>query len=138
MHAILGETLSEHLSQHQDAISAFTDAITLDPERGDFYNGMGLAYYRAKNYPQALKLFAAAMRLDPKDAVAKYNEACVLSILGRRDEALESLADAISLDPQLLQTARKDTDLANIRSVPRFREITENTTFLVPGLELSH
>jgi tetratricopeptide (TPR) repeat protein len=138
MHAILGETLSEHLSQHYDAIDAFTDAITLDPDRGDYYNGLGLAYYRAKNYPQALKLFAAAMRLDPKDAVAKYNEACVLSILGRRDEALESLADAVSLDPRLLQTARKDTDFSNIRSFPRFREITENTMFVVPGLELGH
>jgi tetratricopeptide (TPR) repeat protein len=138
MHAILGETLSEQLNLHGDAVSSFTDAITLDPERGDFYNGLGLAYYRAKNFSQALKLFSAAMRLDPKDAVAKYNEACVLAILGRRDEALESLADAVSLDPRLLITARKDTDFASIRAFPRFREITENTSFSMPGFELGH
>lgn len=138
MHAILGETLSEHLNLHADAVNAFTDAITLDPERGDYYNGLGLAYYRAKNFSQALKLFAAAMRLDPKDAVAKYNEACVLAILGRQDEALEALADAVSLDPRLLVTARKDTDFASIRAFPRFREITENTSFSIPALELGH
>lgn len=138
MHAILGETLSEHLKLHTDAVNAFTDAITLDPERGDYYNGLGLAYYRAKNFSQALKLFSAAMRLDPKDAVAKYNEACVLAILGRQDEALESLADAVSLDPRLLVTARKDTDFASIRAFPRFREITENSSFSIPTLELGH
>jgi tetratricopeptide (TPR) repeat protein len=138
MHAILGETLSEHLNLHADAVNAFTDAITLDPERGDYYNGLGLAYYRAKDFSQALKLFSAAMRLDPKDAVAKYNEACVLAILGRQEEALEALGDAVSLDPRLLVTARKDTDFASIRAFPRFREITENASFSIPALELGH
>ena len=138
LHALLGETLSEHLHDHEAAFHAYTDAITLDPERSDFYNGMGLAYYRAKKYIQALKLFSTAMRIDPKDAVARYNEACVLALLDRREDALESLADALMLDPRLVETAQTDRDFINLKNVARFQELTHDPLGQVRSTELSH
>lgn len=138
MHALLGETLSESLSQHEDALTAFTDAITLDPERGDYYNGMGLVYYREQNFSQALKLFAAALRIDPKDAVAKYNEACVLALIGRGHEALSSLAEALLLDPKLALTAQGDKDFASLQSIPKFRELVNVSPSNGQDIDLSH
>ncbi len=138
LYALLGETLSEHLSDHEAAFQAYTDAITLDPERSDFYNGMGLAYYRAKKYIQALKLFGTAMRIDPRDAVARYNEACVLALLGRGEDALESLADALILDPRLIETAQNDRDFINLKNVARFQELTREPLGQVRSTELSH
>ena len=39
-YALLGETLSESLKDHTKALRAFKDAITLEPERSDYYNQM--------------------------------------------------------------------------------------------------
>jgi tetratricopeptide (TPR) repeat protein len=127
MYALLAETLSEKLGQHDEAIEAFGDAIVLDPDRSDYYNGMGLAFYRKKQYRVALEVFTEATKIDPNDAVAAYNEACVLSLLNRKPEALARLKDAVSLDPKLLETAQTDTDLNNIRQESDFNEIIPKT-----------
>lgn len=125
-HALLGETLSESLSRHRDALRAYGDAITLDPSRSDYYNGMGLTYYRMQEYRQALMLFKSATEVDPNDATARYNEACVLTLLGRKDEALTSLAEALSLDPRLSKTAFADPDFNPIRGHQRFIQLVSD------------
>lgn len=132
LHALLGETLSEKLSDHDGAVKAFADAIILEPARADYYNGMGLAFYRKKSYPEALKLFVAATEVDPNDATARYNEACVLSLMGRGEEAVNTLAEAVSLDPRLLQNARSDTDFENIKGNLKYRELVQQAPTL-PG-----
>lgn len=138
-HALLGETLSETLAQHDAALRAYADAITLEPGRSDYYNGMGLAYYRKKSYDQALKLFAAATEVDPNDATARYNHACVLSLLGRADEALATLGEALALDPGLMKNAQSDGDFANIRGHLRFRElVTAPTAAGLPATAIGH
>ncbi len=123
LYALLGETLSEHLRKHDDALKAFSDAIVLDPERADYYNGMGLAYYRKKSFTEALKLFVTATEVDPNDATARYNEACVLSLMGRKDDAINTLAEALTLDPRLTPTARKDQDFHALQDSLKFRDL---------------
>ena len=122
-YALLGETLSETLKDHKKAIRAFRDAITLEPQRSDFYNGLGLTYYRMEQFPDALNLFTAATRVDPNDATARYNEACALALLGRSEEALGSLQEAIALDPRLQLTAQSDKDFASIRQNAEFHAL---------------
>ena len=67
---------------------------------------------------------------DPNDAIAKYNEACVLSLMSRKREALISLQDAVALDPRLLETAQGDSDLDNIRTETAFNEIVPPTVVI--------
>ena len=124
MHALLGETLSEDLGDHQAALKAFGDAIILEPNRSDFYNGMGLTYYRTNDMQMALTLFTRASIVDPDDATAKYNEACALARLGRNIEALTSLREAIDLDPRLQENALADKDFASIKHLAQFEEVT--------------
>ena len=57
MYALLGETLSEDLGEHRQALKAFGNAINLEPARGDYYNGMGL---------EALGSLQEAITLDPR------------------------------------------------------------------------
>jgi len=122
-YALMGETLSEKLGQHSDAIKAYKNAIVLDPSRSDYYNGLGLAMYREKNYDVALKVFVKATEIDPSDATARYNEACMLAILGQSEEAINSLAEAITLDPRLMRSAINDEDFKNIRGNIKFRNL---------------
>ncbi len=123
-HAMLGETLSESLKDHLSAIESFKDAIALDPSRADFYTAMGLTYYRMEDFNEALQLFKTARLLDPTDATAVYNEACMLAKLGRNEDALNSLDRAIALEPNLQKTAKEDLDFASLRSHNRFHLIT--------------
>ncbi|MCX6127946.1 MAG: tetratricopeptide repeat protein, partial [Proteobacteria bacterium] len=126
LYALQGEVLSESLAQHEQAIESFSLAIILDPDRSEFYNGMGLAYYRMQKLDKALLTFHEASKMDPQDATARYNEACVLAIMGRPKEALGSLKEAISLDPGLQKTALLDNDFASIRITEQFRNITSS------------
>ncbi|SME87876.1 tetratricopeptide repeat protein [Pseudobacteriovorax antillogorgiicola] len=123
IYALHGEVLSEHLKKHSDAIDSYEGAILLEPSRSEFYNGLGLAYYRQKNMVKALNLFVQATQVDPNDATARYNEACVLAILGRPQEALGSLKEAITLDPRLQNTAQQDSDFKSIRDSDQFRAL---------------
>lgn len=135
-YALLGETLSEKLGKHSLAVSAYNNAITLDPRRSDYYNGLGLAFYREKNYDTALRAFVKATEIDPSDATARYNEACMLALLGQTDEAISSLAEAVTLDPRLLKTAANDDDFRNIRGSIKFRNLMSGTDLkdIAPGL----
>ncbi|NRA67085.1 MAG: tetratricopeptide repeat protein [Pseudobacteriovorax sp.] len=132
MHALHGTLLSEDLADHTSAIEAFDNAIILEPGRSEFYNGLGLTYYRLNNMDAALLLFSQASAVNPSDATARYNEACVLSLLGRTNEALGSLKEAINLDPQLIRLAREDGDLENLRDTEDFNQmIVKNNTLRV-------
>lgn len=132
MHALLGEVLSEDLNDHKQAVGSFANAIILDPERSDYYNGMGLVYYRMKKLNEALKLFTTATRIDPADATARYNEACVLARLQKSTEALASLKEALTLDPRLQDTARKDGDFENLRSMNDFNLLVSQPAQTLP------
>ena len=132
LYALQGEVLSERLALHERAIESFASAILLDPERSEFLNGLGLTYYRMHQLDKALATFNEASKIDPQDATARYNEACVLAILGRTNEALGSLKAAIGLDPRLQQTARLDKDFSNIRVTEQFQNLT-NTLPITAG-----
>lgn len=126
-YAIKGETLSENLQKHKEAVEAFGDAIALDPSRGEFYNGMGLAHFRMNEFKKALISFNAATKLDPKDSVARYNEACAFARMGDSAKALTALRTAVTLDPRLKDQAKTDSDLASIQNKPEFAVIMQST-----------
>lgn len=123
LYALHGKVMSEYLNQHDQAVKAYNDAILLEPEKIEYHNGLGLAYYRQKDMSRALATFTRAIKIDPRDATIRYNEACILSLLGRTHEAIGSLREALSLDPRLLQTAQQDEDFKNIRSLKPFVEL---------------
>jgi hypothetical protein len=58
---------------------------------GRIFNEMGLAYYEAARYDDALKAFLLACKLDPEDAILLENAVEAYSALGQYKEALEYL-----------------------------------------------
>ena len=49
-----------------------------------------------------------------------YDLACLESLAGRTDDALDHLREAVELDPELLDLATDDSDLDSLRADPRF------------------
>jgi tetratricopeptide (TPR) repeat protein len=85
---------------------------------GDFW-----PLYQAKDYEGALDLLTRARENNRSSVTVVYNIACVESLLGRRDDALEHLAQAVEQRPSFAALARGDDDFASLRDDPRFEEI---------------
>jgi quercetin dioxygenase-like cupin family protein len=74
----------------------------------------------AHRYEEAAERYAGLLERFPEHPGVFFNLACLLSLAGRRDEALERLGRAIELHPKMAEYAREDADFDPIRDDPRF------------------
>lgn len=79
--------------------------------------------YEAKDYEGALAVVEQTLDEFPGNGLALYNIACMSSLLGRRDAALEHLQAAIDAHPPYAESAREDDDFAPLRDDPRFQRL---------------
>ena len=82
--------------------------------------------YEAKDYEAALRIAEQVLEEYPGNGLALFNVACMESLLGRTDEALEHLRAALEAAPELVENARTDGDLEPLRGDPRFRELVSD------------
>jgi tetratricopeptide (TPR) repeat protein len=80
-------------------------------------------HYNQQDYEGALAACYGALEKFPGNALVFYNIACMQSLLGRGDEALDTLRTAVESWPKFKENARKDDDFASLREDPRFLEL---------------
>ena len=76
--------------------------------------------YNAKDYAGALAIARGVLHAYPGNGLALYNVACMEALLGRADDALAHLGEAIEAAPSLRENAQTDEDFASLRGDPRF------------------
>jgi tetratricopeptide (TPR) repeat protein len=79
--------------------------------------------YRAEDYEGALAVLQEVLEEHPGNALILYNIACMKSVLGSRDEALEALSESVAAWPRYKENAGVDDDFASIREDPRFQAL---------------
>jgi tetratricopeptide (TPR) repeat protein len=84
-------------------------------------------HYEAKDYEAALRIAEQVLEEYPGNGLARFNIACMKSLLGRTDEALDHLRGALEAAPELVEIARTDEDLAPIRDDPRFEKVVSES-----------
>jgi hypothetical protein len=57
-------------------------------------------------------------------AMVQYNRACQYALLGRKDEAIDSLREALKQNPSLTEWSRQDPDLESLHGEPGYEAIT--------------
>lgn len=72
---------------------------------------------------EALPLLRRLVALLPQDAIAHYNLACTLSVLGQCSESLVVLGRAMQLGYQDFVHLEFDPDLDNLRRLSGYREM---------------
>ena len=77
--------------------------------------------YRRLDLDQARTLLEELIELEPKNAIASYNLACLYALHGEEDKALHMLQQAIDLGFSELSFARHDPDLKSLHEHERFR-----------------
>ena len=79
--------------------------------------------YREQDYEGALAVLRSGLETNPGNAFILYNVACMETLLGRGEEALEPLDDALTAWPAYKELATNDDDLAPFRDDPRFQTL---------------
>jgi tetratricopeptide (TPR) repeat protein len=87
-----GETRAE-------AIEAYEQALSIDPEKLDALLNCGTLCYEEGNLKKAAEYFSRALRVDPDSTLAHFNLGSVLEEVGRLEAARLHLRDAVRLDP---------------------------------------
>jgi tetratricopeptide (TPR) repeat protein len=82
-----------------------------------------LPYYEAKDYDRAAEVIATQLEQHPDEPALLYNLACVESLAGRHDDALEHLGRVIPKAERFAEFARTDSDFDPIRERPEFKEL---------------
>jgi len=81
------------------AISAYDQAIRLDPSNSDAYTNRGGAKSDMGQHEGAIQDCDEAIRLDPSNSVAYYNRGSAKNALKQHEEAIKDFDWAIHLDP---------------------------------------
>lgn len=89
-------------ADYDQAVGAFTEAVTLDPAFVDAWHFRGVSYERLGEFERALADYRRATALDPTYGLSWYGCGYALNALGRYDEAIDSYSRAVSLDPDCL------------------------------------
>jgi len=77
-----------------------------------------------RHFKRAEKMYHNLLKLKPRHSLALYNLACVQTLLGKGNEALESLRQAIEEADYLdVEHMRRDPDLNAIRNTPQFTSL---------------
>jgi serine/threonine protein kinase/Tfp pilus assembly protein PilF len=103
-------------------VKAAEHAISINPgdARALYLGAINLE--RIGEHKQAEDWAARALRLDPNHPVMLYNLACFHSVAGRVDVAIDLVERALELGFLHKEWYLTDSDLANIRDLPRFKE----------------
>ena len=100
------------------AISAYNNAISLDPTNPKLWVGIGSIYYRTKAYQNAVQSFARAVQLKNDYANAHYNLGLALKDAGSAADAVTQLEIVQRLIPADSPDAKKVAeDLKTVKAM---------------------
>ena len=98
--------------------------LELHPESSGPAHRGAVALAHLGERDRAKEWAARALAIDPGENIAHYNVACVYSLLGELDEAMDHLEKVIpQLSPELMKWLEKDSDLDAVRIHPRYQKL---------------
>ena len=94
-----------------EAIQAFTNAISIKPNFAEAYYNMGLGFKEQGKLDEAIEAYTNAISIKPDFAEAYYNMGNALLDQGKLDEAIEAFTNAISIKPDYAEAYNNGTEL---------------------------
>lgn len=89
-----------HTGPHERAIDAYQRAIALDPHTINAYYGLGILYSsQLGDYAAAIKAFQQGLEQNPTEAFLVATIGSTYARMGRFDEAIATLGEAMRLQP---------------------------------------
>ena len=101
---------------YTEAIANFEKAIEMAPDIPEGYINLTTAYLRQNLSGEARAVCLRALQTFPKTAGLHYNLACAYALEGELKKALNSLTQAVRLNPELKAFAQQETVLKEVVS----------------------
>ena len=128
---LTGEALRTS-GRHRDALKPLEVAASLRPGDVGVAIALGWCYKRTQRLAQAIDALGRAVREKPDEPLLHYNLSCYWSLANNPAKAVQALATALGLDPELRGLVAKEPDFAPLRGNPDFERIaTEDPDPLV-------
>lgn len=113
----------EMFKANKQTLAVLKNHIDFNPDDSRaLYLGAG-ALIIANNPEEALEWIEKAVLINPNDISVLYNATCIYSLLGKIDLALDYFDKTIEAGFASRNWLDNDTDLDNIRNLPRFQTI---------------
>ena len=106
---------AQELGRSEAAAGHYARALQIDPLDAEALDRLARLRFGQQRYAEALERYRTLLEINPGSAQTHANRGVTLYYLGRVDEAIRSLEQALSLDPDL-KTAR--TALERLRAIP--------------------
>ncbi len=116
-------------NQHEKALHAFDQSLTLDPGNAGAWVGKGMAQARIGDDQEAIQSFDRALALGDQNPFVWYSRGLAFHLLGNDDEAILSYNRAIATDKlnALTLTGLGDS-LRTLERYERAREALRDST----------
>ena len=114
------------LQRYPSAMSAYEQALRLDVNNAEAWNNKGLVLSMLAGYGDAIEAYNMAINVNRNLPEAWYNKACALSALSQKDQMLANLTEAIRLNKEWKQEARKEKQFKSFWDDPDFIALTRD------------
>ena len=120
---LMGEALRA-LGRYREALKPLEVAAALKPSDVAVAIALGWCYKRTHRLAQAIDALERAGRHNPDEPLLHYNLACYWSLAGNPAKALDELAVALDLEPELRNLIADESDFDQLRGNPEFERLT--------------
>ena len=120
---LTGEALRA-LGRHREALKPLEQAAALKPGDVGVAIALGWCYKRTHRLAQAIDALGRASRANPEEPLLHYNLACYWSLAANAAKALDELAVALELEPDLIALVPDESDFDPLRGDPDFERLT--------------
>jgi TolB-like protein/Flp pilus assembly protein TadD len=110
---------------YEEALRVVEHHMELNPDDARAATMRAVALSRVGRVEEGLSWADRALAMDREDAGVRYNAACLYSVAGRPDRALDCLEEALEVGFGNVRWLEKDPDLDNLRGDPRFAALME-------------
>jgi tetratricopeptide (TPR) repeat protein len=122
----LFEPMANGTLKDADFQVAFCESILARmPEHAEALALLGEAYTARGEIEKGLQTDLRLSRLKPHSGTVHYNLACSYALMGKKDEALETLKRALELGYSDREHLCNDSDLQSLRDDPRYQTLIE-------------
>ena len=105
-----------YAEEYAPAVENFKKVIVMAPDVAEGYVNLTTAHLRQNLPIDARELCLHALETFPKTALLHYNLACAYALMGESQKAIDSLTQAVTLNPDLKTLAQQEGALKEIVS----------------------
>ena len=105
-----------YAEEYAQAVENFKKVIVMAPDVAEGYVNLTTAYLRQNLATEAREACLNALQIFPKTALLHYNLACAYALEGASQKSVDSLTQAVTLNPDLKALAQQEGPLKGIVS----------------------